>query len=86
MTEVVVKHSQISLGAVGQPLRKVLILTLTMKIVYTGVILYLCLVSTLAWPESPKPKNDDNRELIDKFLQFLAAPNRKCIDSVSLLS
>ena len=74
--------------AVEQKLFRRIILSisaLTMRIVCTGVILYLCLVSSLAWPESPKPKGD-NRELLARFLQFLAAPNRKCIDFVSYLN
>ena len=61
------------------------VITLTMKIVCTGVILYLCLVSSLAWPGSPKPE-DDKKELFTKFLQFLAAPKGKCIKFLSQLN
>ena len=48
-----------------------------MKIVCTGLILYLCLVSSLARPESPKPKDDDKRELLDWILQFLTEERGK---------
>ena len=56
-----------------------------MKIVCTGVILYLCLVSSLAWPGSPKPKNDDKRELLNWILQFLTEERGKYIDYFSQL-
>ena len=54
--------------------------TLTMKIVCVGMILYLCLVSSLAWRGNSKPKDDDKKELLNRFMQFLAAPKGKCID------
>ena len=49
-----------------------------MKVVCIGVILCLCLASTLAWRGNPK-QEDDEREFIDKFLQFSAATNGKFI-------
>ena len=59
------------------------ITTLKMKIMCVGVILYLCLVSSLALPGSSKPEDDDKRELLNRFLKFLAAPNGKCTDFLS---
>ena len=58
-----------------------------MKIVCAGVILYLCLVSSLALPGSPKSKDDDkeNLKLLYRFLKFLAAENGKCTNFVSQL-
>ena len=48
-----------------------------MKVVCIGVILCLCLASTLAWRGNPE-QEDDEREFIDN-LQFLAATNGKFI-------
>ena len=53
-----------------------------MKIVCIGAILCLCLASTLAWSRNLK-QEDDKRELIQKFLQFLAAPSGECNDFIS---
>ena len=58
-----------------------------MKIMCVGVTLYLCLVSSLALPGSPKSKDDDKRnlKLLYRFLQFLAAEKGKCTGIISQL-
>ena len=39
------------------------------------------MASTVAWHGNNRAKQeDDKREFIDMFLQFLAAPNGKCND------
>ena len=52
-----------------------------MKIVCIEMILCLCLAL-----DSGNPKQEDNRELIQKFLQFLAAPNGKGMISFLITS
>ena len=52
-----------------------------MKIVCIGLIVCLCLTLSLAWPGSYKQGDDnDKREIVKKFLQYLAAPNDKYND------
>ena len=56
-----------------------------MKIVCIGLIVCLCLALSLAWPGSYNQGEDnDKREIVNKFLQYLAAPNGKYNNSISL--
>ena len=48
-----------------------------MKILCTGVILYLCVVSSLAWWEDPKPEDDNEMGDLDESMQDLAEPNAR---------